>query len=158
MTTITFDPTAFRLAFPRFNNTVCAPNSTLTAWFDTACLYISPNVGGCSYSLTQDQQAAALNLLTAHVGYLWTAAANGQPTAIVTDAAIDKVKVTVKAPPIQENSMFQFWLAQSPFGIQLLAMLGMQAAGGMYVGGAPERGAFRRVGGGFGPSRPFGGC
>jgi hypothetical protein len=151
MTDIAFDPAAFRKLFPIFADVICQPDAVLQGWFNVACLYISNQDSAC-FVVNGDTRAYALDLMTAHVGYLFKAAANGDPTGIVTQATIDKVTVAVKAPPIQEGSMLQFWLAQSPFGQQLLALLSMKAAGGLYIGGSPERYGFRRVGGGFGPT------
>lgn len=154
MSDIAFDPAAFRKLFPVFKDVGCFPDAVLQGWFTTACLYVSNQDSAC-FVVNGDTRAYALNLMTAHVGFMWKAAANGEPTGIVTQATIDKITVAVKAPPIQDGSMLQFWLAQSPFGQQLLALLGMKAAGGLYIGGLPERYGFRRVGGGFGPG---GGC
>lgn len=152
MATVVFDPVAFRATYQAFRNVQCPTDAMLRAYFATACLYVSPDgAGGCCGGFDDDQRALACNLMTAHVAAMFDAATKGQPTGIVTQATIDKVSVTVKAPPVQNNSVFQHWLAQSPYGQMLLAMLNQAAAGGAYIGGSPERFGFRRVGGGFGP-------
>lgn len=145
MTNIAFDPAAFRAAFPYFVNAMTFPDATLQAFFDTATAYVTPEEGvpGCwPGGWTLAQQTLGINLMTAHIGFMFNSAATNQPTGIMVSASIDKIRVEVKPPPIQNGSMFQWWLAQSPYGAQLLALLGVLAAGGRYIGGSPERSGF----------------
>ena len=62
---------------------------------------------------------------------------------------IDKVTVTNMPPPVKNG--WQFWLATTPYGMQLWALLKRMAGAGLYIGGLPERRAFRKVFGTFGP-------
>lgn len=155
MTTITFDPAAFRKAYPEFANTTCAPDERLQGWFDTAAVYISAQDNAC-YMLAGARRVLALNLLTAHIGTLFEMVKAGDTPAVMRSATIDKVSVTVEPPPNQ--SQFQWWLSLTPFGQQLNALLGVASVGGFYVGGISERNGFRRAYGGFGgvpPRRGF---
>jgi hypothetical protein len=154
---IPFDPVVFRAKFKAFANANCYSNDELQGWWDTATVYISDVASPCSV-LTLAQQTQALYLMTAHQGAIWDALANGTPLSMVTDAQVDKVRVTVKPPPVQENSQFQWWLGLTPYGQAILALFGIASAGGFYIGGLPERDAFRRVGGGFGGVSPRGRC
>ncbi|MNJ79317.1 hypothetical protein D3C77_772930 [compost metagenome] len=45
--------------------------------------------------------------------------------------------------------MWSYWLGMTPYGMQLMALLKVCTGGGLYVGGLPERAAFRSVGGIF---------
>lgn len=148
---ITLDVAAFRAQFVQFANKICFTDDTIQGWWDTAANFVTDwpaqIVGTCS------QRVLACNLCTAHIGYLYNAIAQGQPLGVLTSAQIDKIRVDVKPPPVGD-SMFQWWMAQSPYGQQLLAMFAIMTAGGIFVGGLPERDAFRRVGGGFGGIPP----
>jgi hypothetical protein len=74
--------------------------------------------------------------------------ANGQTASIVTGSSIDKVSVNLLAPPVK--NMFQYWLATTPYGQQVLAMARARFAGGFYLSaGLNERGSFRKAGGVF---------
>lgn len=151
---IVFDPVYFREAFPPFANKNCYSDAQLQIWFDIASAYISVD-DCCCYMLSGTQRVLALNLLTAQMGQLFDMASKGETPAVMRSATIDKVSVTVEPPP--SNSAFQWWLGLTPYGQQLLALLVACTAGGIYLGGLPERAAFRRVGGGFGgipPRRP----
>lgn len=145
VTVITFDPTAFRALFPAF-----APNpptdATLQSWFDLATGFIS-NVNFGGLMLNGPSRVQALNYLTAHIGALNALIAAGDQPGFETDAQIDKIRVTVQAPP--DKTQFQWWLNCTPYGAQLAALLEVSAVGGFYTAGLPERSAFRRVGGGF---------
>lgn len=154
MTVIAFDPTAFRAMFsPRFDNTQCFSDTVLAGWWTIAGSTVSNQDCSC-YALTGADRVQACNLMTAHIGFIFGLANAGQPSGIVTEATIDKVRVSVLPPPVKD-SMFAWWLAQSPYGQMLLAMLAGAAAGGAYIGGLPERDGFRRVYGGF--NGPYGG-
>lgn len=148
MTTIVYDDAAFRAMFaPAFSDTTLYPESQLANFFSRATSYISPEDYGFLQSADRTQ---ALYLMAAHLQALSTMIAqnNGASGGFVTQATIDKVSVTLQAPPAK--SQWQWWLNMTPWGQQLLALLGVASAGGWLVGGLPERAAFRRVGGGFG--------
>lgn len=153
MSLIVFDPAVFRTAYPLFANVACYPDDTLTGWFDAATNYISDVDYGC-LNLSGKAQVLALNLMTAHIGFIFKTIADGDTPALMQSATIDKVTVTVTPPPVK--SQFNWWLSLSPYGQQLLALLQTVGVGGFYAGGLPERSAFRRVGGGFGGAWPRG--
>lgn len=144
MATIVFDVAAFRIAFPAFANETTYPDATLQAYWDAACCYISPADYGWLHG---DCRARALNLMTAHLAALSTMIANGQAVGVGQSATVGAVSVSMVPPPIKSG--FQYWLCTTPYGIQLWALLSAKAAGGLYVGGLPEKSAFRKVGGVF---------
>lgn len=151
--TITFDVAAFRLAFPAYADPVTYSDANLQAWFTAATGYISSSYGysWCNpiVGLSGAQRVQALNLMTAHLLFLSGLSANGQVPGLMQNASIDKVSVGLTPPPVK--SQFAWWLSLSPYGQSLLALLQVAAVGGAYIGGLPERAAFRRVFGGFGP-------
>jgi len=140
----TLDITAFRQAFPAFASTVLYPDATITLRWGEATVYLG-DLDGCLLSGAGLQ--AALNYLTAHLLASFDIIARGQTPGVITDSAVDKVRVSLAPPPTRDG--WQWWLATTPYGVQLWALLIAKSAGGWYVGGSPERAAFRRVGGRF---------
>jgi len=138
---IEFDLNAFRAAFPAFIDT---PPATLSMYWDFATDFISNEIQ-CGTKLSV--QTRYINLMTAHLAGLSCMQSAGDTPGVVIGATIDKISVTLQPPP--ERNEWQFWLNQTPYGRQLLALLQVQSAGGFYVGGAPERMGFRGFGGGF---------
>lgn len=127
MSTITFDIPAFRLAFPAFANSTTFPDELLQGYWDVAVLYISDNNYG---KLIDAARARAINLLTAHLCNLFLKIDAGKATGNVQASSIDKISVTLTPPPIKND--FDFWLQQTPYGVQLLALLAVKSSGGMY--------------------------
>lgn len=145
MALITFNIAAFRVSFPEFESVVTYPNALLQGYFDAATCFVSNSDYG---RLQGDCRVRALDLMTAHLVKLGTIMATGQtPSGVTTAATVGAVSVTNLAPPVK--GMFQFWLASTPYGLQLMALLGVKGAGGLYVGGLPETRALRKVGGFF---------
>lgn len=143
----TIDLATFRLLFPAFANTALYSDARLTATFEMATAYLGAYDGCTLYGAVLQN---ALNLLTAHLLQLSTALAMGQTASgVITGATIDKVSVTLAAPPT--TSGWKYWLATTPYGLQLWALLSIKAAGGGYYGGSFMRAGFR------GPSGRFGG-
>lgn len=134
-----FNIAAFRAAFPAFASTVIYPDATIQSAADSALCFLSGHNCGC------DTQA--WQLATAHLLQLRANAASGTTGGLVTSASIDKVSVSVTPPPVTDG--YSYWLSLSPYGLELLALLSKCSAGGFYVGGLPERAAFRNVGGIF---------
>ena len=133
-----FDLSAFRTAYPVFDS---VPDATVQAAATSALCLIGQD--GCDCDVQQWQ------LMVAHMLYIQGQVATGNGNAgAVTSATIDKVSVAFAAPPFG-TSAYKFWLFKSPYGGQLLAMLDRCSKGGVYVGGLPERSAFRSVGGVF---------
>lgn len=135
------DIEAFRTRFPSMKDPVVFTHELITSqWYQAQC-FISPGrtlKGKCLEN--------ALYLMTAHLVWSHWLIMQGQTTAnVVTGATISKVSVSMQPPPAK--SAWQFWLSTTPFGLQLWALLNIKAAGGAYVGGLPERTAFKKVAG-----------
>lgn len=147
MATITFDPAAFRIVYPQFASAATYPDAKLQANFDLATAYVSPEVWG---DMPQAARAQALNLMTAHLLALGAIISQNNyqgQVGVVTGATVDGVSVTLQPPP--QRGQWRWWLNTTPYGAQLVALLDAQSAGGWFVGGLPERAAFRKVGGVF---------
>lgn len=136
MATITFDVAAFRLQFPAFADPVAFPDATLQGYRDAATCYISADDYGY---LNGDCRARALNLMTAHIAALSVIIAAGQTPGLVSGSTVDKISVTLTPPPVKDQ--WQWWLALTPYGQQLAALLAAKAVGGLFVGAFfPPRG------------------
>lgn len=143
MATIYFNASNFRALFKPYSDPNLFPDALLQLFWDTATAYVSNRSGGCyTLGLKLGQQVLALNLMTAHIVFLTQQANQGQNTGLLQGATIDKVSVTLTPPP--EVNQWQWWLNQSPYGQQLLAMLGVAAVGGGYFGGFPTSYTLRR--------------
>lgn len=143
------DIATFRLLFPEFANPGPFPDAYIQAQWDMAVSYIGDRDG---WALSGAPLRNALNLLTAHLmklNLMLTAGGGAGVVGVVTGASIDKVSVSLAAPTTRGG--WQYWLSTTPYGMQLWALLSMKAGGGLYIGGRPERRAFRKVGGNFLP-------
>lgn len=145
----TLDLATFRLLFPEFANATTFPDAYIQAQWDAAVAHMGDYDG---WALSGSSLQTALNYLTAHllkINVLIAAGGGGGVTGVVTGATVDKVSVQLAAPTTRNG--WQYWLASTPYGMQLWALLSMKSAGGLYIGGRPERRAFRKVGGNFLP-------
>ena len=144
MATITFDVVEFRLLFPSYASEVDYPTPLLQANWDIATCYISDQVG-CY--LSEACRKYALNLMTAHITAIGDIVNGGGDLTVEDSSSIDKISVSV-VPPSTPDA-YKWWLASTPYGKSLSALLSVKGAGGLYVSGLPETSAFRRVGGIF---------
>lgn len=148
-----YNDDAFRARFPAFaDKTKWTPEYLESCW-DMGAEFISTadcpcrNLRGASLQL-------ALDLMCAHLATLLAPpdAAAGEDGStggggLITSASIGAVSVGIMQPPVKD--MWDYWLGQTPYGQQLLALFSVKAVGGFYVGGLPERLGFRKVGGTF---------
>lgn len=89
--------------------------------------------------LVDEQRVMAIYLLTAHLSMLIYKNQTGQAGqgGMVASAAVGSVNVSyVQIPNLD---MWSYWLAQTPYGLQLLALLETLTAVPFYVGGSLER-------------------
>jgi hypothetical protein len=93
-----------------------------------------------------------LNLMTAHlaklIGTAGASASSGTAGGPITSATQGSVSIAFAPPPFKTG--WQFWLSSTPYGLQLWALLQVQSAGGLYIGGSLDRASFRGAGGVFG--------
>jgi hypothetical protein len=137
---MTFDIPAFQAAFPAFAD---ADPATIQLWVNI--VQESPMASWFACTTVTQQQ-----LIVAHIGYLLTNANtvhNSQGGGAVVSATEGSVSASFVAPPVKDG--LEFYLSGSTYGQMLWAMLNISSAGGVYVGGLPERHAYRKVGGTF---------
>jgi hypothetical protein len=150
----TYNDALFREMFPEFKDKTEYPESLIEAYYDMATLFIMG--GSCPWSaLSGKRLAAALNMLTAHLLVLGRQrdpdsggeSATGMQGGFITSATVGEVSVAALAPPAKDG--WEWWLAGTPYGQELWALLKLLAVGGFALGGLPEREGFRKVGGVF---------
>ncbi len=141
MSTNVFNLTAFQALFPEFAAT---DPTALASYWAMATSYID---AADSVLLSGDPLTLALNLMTAHLAKSFKSLNSGKASAPVTSATEGSVSVSMQPPPTKDG--WQFWLASTPYGVQLWALLRAQAAGasGAFVGGSLDRASFRQAGG-----------
>lgn len=146
---LTFNYVLFTQQFPQYANPAAYPQAVLQTYWDIASNYMS-TVGNYG-SLQGSMRQYALNLLVAHLIYLSQLIGTGNPNThsqvpgLMQSATIDKVSVALTPPPLPNQ--FQWWLNQTPWGQQLLALLQMNSVGGFYIGGQGAVAAFGYQGG-----------
>jgi hypothetical protein len=151
-----YNDTNFRALFKAFADEDKWPEVTLSLYWTVATDYISPKDSACNI-LNGASLQLAIDLVCAHLATLFNADADnvadgedpGQPVGIGVSATIGSVSVSQLPPPIM-NDPWKYWLNQTSYGAQLLALLSVKSVGGFYVGGLPERNGFRKFGGTFG--------
>lgn len=134
-----FNDLQFREQFSAFANVLEYPTPTLQAYYDTAGLIVANNNYGPLARAGATQPC--LYLLTAHLAQIGAQLNAGQQGGIVVQATIDKINVTLQE--FQYPNQFQFWLASTPYGAQLLAILQVQSVGGFSFPAGPGRAGFR---------------
>lgn len=141
---ITLDITLFRSRFAPYADPATYPDAALNTQWVVATQFISDSNYG---ALNDAGRELGIQYMLAHILALADIAASGGGTGqagIVTAATIDKVSVTLAAPPYGTDE-WRYWLNLTPYGVLLLALLSANAVGGFYIpGGPPERSAFRK--------------
>lgn len=135
----------FRAQFPAFANTTMFPEAMLSGYWTTGTAYINADGGPGWRNAAQLQRA--MDLMCAHLAQIATQLANGQPIGVMTAATEGSVSITLQPPPTK--TAFGYWLASTPYGVELRGLLGIVAGVGFYVGGSLERAGFRKIGGVF---------
>lgn len=134
MSRLQFQYETFIQYYPQFANDVCYPKNTLQLYWNEATTIVNDDTR-CSGLRNPRQLQRALNLMTAHLTVLTVQAAQGQTSGLVTGATVDKVSITLTPPP--EVNQWQWWLNQTPYGQQFLALMQVAAVGGFFAGGYP---------------------
>jgi len=145
MTTPTYNDTSFRLQFPEFSDPTAYPAAGLQGWWTMGTAYISTNQPSWLVSAVQAQLCS--DLIAAHLAKTYALIGAGSTPGVLQSATEGSVSVSMAPPPAK--SAFGYWLATTPYGQQLRALLGVMAGPGLYVGASMERSAFRKAGGVF---------
>lgn len=144
----TLDIANFRLLCPEFADETKYPDVLIQTWFTVAGEYLGLEDYACGLNGTTLD--LCLTWLTAHLmkSALILSGHKGSPM-VMTSATIDKVTISTLPPPVR--SAWDQWLATTPYGVNLWALLSMKSAGGWSYGGHGELGGFRRIAGVFYP-------
>jgi len=136
----------FRTLFPAFADESVYPDASLEAYWGRSemMIYAYDN-----WLISNGKLQYALSLLTAHIAALSSdiAAGGDGGGGVVQSASEGSVSVSMLAPEMKDY--WQFWLAKTPYGQELLALLETVTLAGFYFGGSPETAAIRDVGGKF---------
>jgi hypothetical protein len=153
---IVYNDAKFRKQFPAFADATVWPEETLTLYWGIARDDFVVTIDSPCNGLHNSSLQLAVDLMCAHLSTLMAIPPAGAgegdgggatSSGILTSASIGAVSVGMMQPPVK--GMWDYWFAQTPYGQQLLALLAIKGVGGLYVGGLPERSAFRKVGGVF---------
>lgn len=139
MAALVLSPLLFREMFPEF---VASSDALIDLQFGLATGFVSADTYG---TMPAPVRANALYLMTAHLMGLRAQIVAGSTPGQIISSKVGDVQIQLQPPP--DRGQWRYWLNLTPYGMQLAALLEAQAAGGFYVGGMPERAAFRRIGG-----------
>lgn len=141
--TIDLDIAAFRVNFPLYADEVKYTDVLLNAQYAIGKCYIDDN----DCTMAEACREYALQSMLAHLLYIRDQVNAGNNIGVITAASEGDVSVSLAAPVVEDE--WHYWFNSSPFGRELVVMLAGNAVGGFYVGGSPERKAFRKAGGVF---------
>ncbi len=131
------DISAFRAAFPVFDDDAAYPDAMLSGKMIVAKCYIEDN--SCTFDDSCRQYA--YQLMVAHLLSLSVMVVAGNPGRVVSSASEGPVNVSFSEPPSKSN--FSYWLMTTPYGVELSALISVSAVGD-YYGGDQSMQAFRR--------------
>jgi hypothetical protein len=143
MALIALNIVTFRVNFPLFANDAVYSDVLLSAQYEIGKCYIADN----ECTMAEACREYALQLMLAHLLYIRDQVNAGNNIGVITQASEGDVSVSL-ATPLVDNE-WHYWFNSSPFGRDLVALLGGQSVGGFYAGGNSERKAFRKAGGIF---------
>lgn len=120
---------AFIAQFPEFTG-----NEYIEAMISRAVNYVDIHCG----CICDKKKQYAIFLLTAHLLTIQGNVSSGETTGgVQTSASIDKVSVSYAPPPYTNG--FEYWLSQTPYGQELLALINILIATPDYIGGSFQR-------------------
>lgn len=125
----------FREICPAFNDVELYPDSLLRPVLKNAQVYISPVNG---MGLTRTARELAIYLMTAHLQTLSDLIkSGGTQGTVIASSSIDAISVSLVPPPARNQR--EYWYNMTIYGQQLLPLLQMKAAPGIYLGGEYEQ-------------------
>lgn len=135
MANVSVNIAEFRYKFPAFSDVTKYSDSFIQMMLDTAQLYISPEE---NCLVKPEQQKQMIYLMTAHLTDINSKLADGDSSAggQVASASVGGVSVSNVVP--NNRTDFEYFLNSTGYGKQLLALLGMLSAVGLYIGGQKE--------------------
>ena len=141
--TIDLNIQTFRATFPLYADETTYPDTLLNAQYKIGKCYVADN----DCTMAENCREYALQAMLAHLLYIRDQVNSGNNVGVITSASEGEVSVSLATPVVDDE--WHYWFNSSPFGRELIALLEVQSVGGFYVGGSPERRAFRKAGGVF---------
>ncbi len=141
--TIDLNIQTFRATFPLYADETTYPDTLLNAQYKIGKCYVADN----DCTMAENCREYALQAMLAHLLYIRDQVNSGNNIGVITSASEGEVSVSLATPVVDDE--WHYWFNSSPFGRELIALLDVQSVGGFYVGGSPERRAFRKAGGVF---------
>lgn len=141
--TIDLDIPSFRVNFPLYADETLYPDVLLNSQYEIGKCYIDDS----DCTMAENCREYALQAMLAHLLYIRDQVNAGNNIGVVTSATEGDVSITLASPVVDDE--WHYWFNSSRFGRELIALLGVQAVGGFYVGGSPERKGFRKINGMF---------
>ncbi len=141
--TIDLNIQTFRATFPLYADETEYPDVLLNAQYEIGKCYVADN----DCTMAESCREYALQAMLAHLLYIRDQVNSGNNIGVITSASEGEVSVSLATPVVDDE--WHYWFNSSPFGRELIALLEVQSVGGFYVGGNPERRAFRKAGGVF---------
>jgi hypothetical protein len=127
-TTPVYNDVNFRNQFPAFENTTIFPPAQLGGWWTMASAYININN---TRPWTPVQLQLAVDLMCAHLAASFTLINAGIPTVVVIGTTEGSVTVSMQPPPTM--TAYGWWLATTPYGAQLRALLRVVSNIGLFM-------------------------
>ena len=143
MALITLNIVTFRVNFLLYADDAIYSDALLNAQYEIGKCYIADN----DCTMAEACREYALQSMLAHLLYIRDQVNAGNNIGVITQASEGDVSVSLATPLVDDE--WHYWFNSSPFGRELVALLGGQAVGGFYAGGVNERMAFRKAGGIF---------
>lgn len=140
---IDLDIAAFRVNFPLYADETTYPDVLLNAQYEIGKCYVADN----NCTMSEHCRGYALQAMLAHLLYIRDQVNSGNNVGVITSASEGEVSVSLATPVVDDE--WHYWFNSSPYGRELIALLSVQSVVGFYVGGSPERKAFRKAGGVF---------
>lgn len=141
---IELDVALFRSQFLIYSDPLVYTDALIEINWTIATCYVSDTDCG---NLMGKCRQYALNLVVAHLFHIGDTIANGGGVGAINSASEGTVSVSLEVPDTKGG--FQYWLGQTPYGVQLLALLKQKGSVGIYVGGSPVARNFRGYNGRF---------
>jgi hypothetical protein len=141
MADIALNLVTFRADIPAYASKT---DQQITDTFNAASMYLPLTNYGW---LSDDRREYALYLMTAHL--FASACQLGAGGGGVVVSATEGSESTGFAPPPGSTSQLKYWLNSTGYGRQLLALLTIKSAGGMYAAGSRATSNIRKFNGLF---------
>jgi hypothetical protein len=132
---VTLTVERFRADFTEFADEAKHTEPALQNSINRASLFVSRQN---SIYFADDNRLLALELMAAHIQTLSLSLGQGNSQGgLVGASSVGSVSVTLIPPPIKRQ--FDFWMNQTGYGQQYLALMQAHSPAGMFMGGSYQR-------------------